>query len=94
MIFRFIPLVALVAVAGYTSQPPAPTVDRSTTSAPRPAAPAAVPGGPGYYTVKRGDTLQSVARRFKVDHKDILRWNAGISANLKPGQQLIIQIPS
>lgn len=43
------------------------------------------------YTVKRGDTLQSIARQFKVDQKDILRWNSGLSANLKPGQQIVIQ---
>ena len=75
MIFRFIPLVALVAVAGCTSQPPAPTVDRSTTSAPRPAAPAAVPGGPGYYTVKRGDTLYRIALENGQDYRDIAAWN-------------------
>ena len=43
------------------------------------------------YTVRRGDTLQSIARQFKVDQKDILRWNSGLSANLKPGQQIVIQ---
>ncbi|MCK6406081.1 MAG: LysM peptidoglycan-binding domain-containing protein [Rhodocyclaceae bacterium] len=74
---------------------------QSPTSAPTTASAAPAKAGKNAnatkvtrYTVKRGDTLQSVARRFKVDHKDILRWNAGISANLKPGQQLIIQIPS
>ena len=75
MIFRFIPLVALVALAGCTSQPPAPTVDRSTTAAPRPAAPAAVPGGPGYYTVKRGDTLYRIALEHGQDYRDIAAWN-------------------
>lgn len=35
------------------------------------------------YTVKRGDTLFTVAQRFKVKIEDIKRWN-----NLKPGQPI------
>ena len=42
------------------------------------------------YTVKKGDTLQSVARQFKVDPKDLQRWNRGLTT-LRPGQQLTIQ---
>ncbi|MBI5523609.1 MAG: LysM peptidoglycan-binding domain-containing protein [Desulfarculus sp.] len=37
------------------------------------------------YTVKRGDTLFTVAQRFKVSMKDIQRWN-----DLKPGQPIQI----
>lgn len=37
------------------------------------------------YTVKRGDTLFTVAQRFKVNMKDIQRWN-----DLKPGQPIQI----
>ena len=43
------------------------------------------------YTVKAGDTLQSIARKHKVDPKDIMRWNKGLSAKLKPGQQILIK---
>lgn len=43
------------------------------------------------YTVKRGDTLQSIARQFKVDQKDLLRWNGATASNLRPGLQLLIQ---
>ncbi|CAO0819741.1 LysM peptidoglycan-binding domain-containing protein [Desulfarculales bacterium] len=35
------------------------------------------------YTVKRGDTLFTVAQRYKVTMKDLQRWN-----DLKPGQPL------
>jgi membrane-bound lytic murein transglycosylase D len=42
------------------------------------------------YTVKRGDTLYSIARQFKIDHKDLLRWNEGVGKGLQPGQQLNI----
>lgn len=44
------------------------------------------------YTVKRGDTLYSIARQFKVDHKDLIRWNDGAAKGLQPGQQLNIQV--
>jgi membrane-bound lytic murein transglycosylase D len=44
------------------------------------------------YTVRRGDTLQSIARQFKVDQKDLQRWNGNSSAPLKPGQQIVIQL--
>lgn len=48
------------------------------------------PGKTLRYTVKKGDTLHSVARQFKVDPKDLQRWNRGLT-NLRPGQQLTIQ---
>lgn len=44
------------------------------------------------YTVKRGDTLYSIARRFNVDHEDIMRWNRTKSTALRTGQQLTIQL--
>lgn len=44
------------------------------------------------YTVRRGDTLQSIARQFKVDQKDLIRWNGNATNHLRPGLQLTIQI--
>lgn len=44
------------------------------------------------YTVKRGDTLYSIARKFKVEQKDLLRWNGGNAGTLRPGEQLTIQL--
>ncbi len=44
------------------------------------------------YTVKRGDTLYSIARQFKVEQQDLLRWNGPASKSLQPGQQLTIQL--
>lgn len=44
------------------------------------------------YTVRRGDTVYSIARQFKVAIEDLLRWN-GIKPNaLKPGTTLTIQL--
>ncbi|HSC76174.1 MAG TPA: LysM peptidoglycan-binding domain-containing protein, partial [Pseudomonadales bacterium] len=48
------------------------------------------------YTVKSGDTLMGIARKYKLNVNDIARWN-GMSKNqtaLKPGQTLTLQLDS
>ena len=42
------------------------------------------------YTVRQGDTLAGIARRFNVDVKDVRRWNNN-STVLKPGQSIKLQ---
>ena len=44
---------------------------------------------PSTYTVKRGDTLYSIAWRHRLNYKDIAKWN-GIGRNyvIHPGQKL------
>lgn len=43
------------------------------------------------YTVKRGDSLWSISRRFGVDFADIARWNKmNVKATLKPGKKLLV----
>ncbi len=74
MIRVLAPLVSALLLAGCMSQPPAPIVDRSTSGAARASA-AAVPAGPGYYTVKRGDTLYRIALEHGQDYKDVAAWN-------------------
>jgi membrane-bound lytic murein transglycosylase D len=44
------------------------------------------------YTIRRGDTLVSIAKQFRVEKDDILRWNRIQSNDLKPGQRLTIQL--
>ena len=44
------------------------------------------------YTIRRGDTLTSIAKHFKVDTDDLLRWNRVSPATLKPGKTLTIQL--
>ena len=43
------------------------------------------------YTVKRGDTLHSIADKFDVAVADLKRWNKKSSAHIQPGAKLIIQ---
>ena len=59
----------------------APVVERTTNTA-RPAetaavaaAPAAVPSGHGYYTVKKGDTLYRIALEVGQSYRDLVAWN-------------------
>ena len=52
------------------------------------AAPAAV--RPVSYTVRQGDTLAEIARRFNVDVKDVRRWNKN-STVIRPGQNIRLQ---
>ena len=46
---------------------------------------------PDHYTVRKGDTLYSIAWRFKLDHKELARWN-GIRPpyTIFPGQRLVM----
>ena len=39
------------------------------------------------YTVRRGDTLNTIANRFNVDVNDIRRWNRNTNG-VTPGQRL------
>ena len=41
------------------------------------------------YTVRKGDTLASIARKFNIEVRDISKKNR-VKAGIKPGQQLLI----
>ncbi|WP_374344178.1 peptidoglycan DD-metalloendopeptidase family protein [Azonexus sp.] len=79
-------------LAGCFSQPPVAAVDRSSTAQSRSAL---QPTGPGYYTVKRGDTLYRIAQEHGVDYRDVAAWNglANPSA-IKEGQSLRVAPPA
>lgn len=52
------------------------------------------PQGAATYTVKRGDTLYSIAFRHKLDYKDLARWNRiGRDYVIYPGQTLLLSAP-
>lgn len=86
-------LVPAALLAGCLSQQPAPTVDRAGTAGPRSTA-AVQPVGPGYYTVKRGDTLYRIALDHGQDHRDVAAWNSITNPSaIKEGQVLRVIPP-
>jgi membrane-bound lytic murein transglycosylase D len=46
------------------------------------------------YRVRRGDTLHSVARRYRVNEKDVIVWNHLTTPSLFAGQRLELTIPA
>jgi lipoprotein NlpD len=80
-------------LAGCFSQQPAPAYERSSSPQSR-ASTAAQPAGPGYYTVKRGDTLYRIALENGQDYRDIAAWNNLVNASsIKEGQVLRVAPP-
>lgn len=54
-----------------------------------PADESSLPAGNGYYTVRRGDTLSSIAERYEMSAGDLMRLNGLTNANFVwVGQQL------
>ena len=49
-------------------------------------------GKPRYYTIKRGDTLHSVARLFDIDLTALKNWNPklGKSRGIQPGKRIVV----
>ncbi|MFL9610021.1 LysM peptidoglycan-binding domain-containing protein [Methylobacillus sp. Pita2] len=46
-----------------------------------------------HYVVKRGDTLDSIARKFDVQSKDLKRWNNLTGSHIAPGNKLTVSRP-
>jgi len=46
---------------------------------------------PLYYTVKRGDALFSIARKFETTHEQIQQWNQLVGDRVKIGQRLLVK---
>ncbi|MDR5171445.1 LysM peptidoglycan-binding domain-containing protein [Methylobacillus flagellatus] len=46
-----------------------------------------------HYVVKRGDTLDSIARKFDVQSKDLQRWNNLTGSHIVPGNKLTVSRP-
>jgi lipoprotein NlpD len=57
--------------------------------------PTYVSRGPGWYTVKRSDTLYSIAWRYGLDYKQLARWNKiDVGSPIHPGQRLRLLKPN
>lgn len=97
-------VVALCSIAvawaallgGCASSVPAPVIDRAPQARPAPggAAQAAGEAQPGFYIVKKGDTLYSIALNNGQDYKDVAAWNnIDNPSKLEVGQQLRVTPP-
>jgi lipoprotein NlpD len=88
---RLLPVLLLSILAGCASQAPAPVGDLSSGGA---AAPVATEARPGYYAVKKGDTVYRIALDHGQDYKDVVAWNNLENPNrIEVGQQLRVAPP-
>lgn len=91
-----VPLLAAALLAGCASDYQAPVFERGVgrAAAARPAAKLLPEQRPESYTVKRGDTLYSIALDNGLDYRDLAAWN-GISdpAVIHAGQTLRLRAP-
>lgn len=87
---RLSAVFSVLLVVGCASKVPAPVVDRGDgTTAGVSASPAL-----DLYTVKRGDTLYSIALDHGVEYRDLAAWNAIDNPNrIRIGQQLRVKPP-
>ncbi len=88
----------LLVLAGCAARSPAPVVDRMPTTAPAPTPPqpvqAPVPKPVPTHTIKRGETLVSIALQYGLDYRELAAWN-GIPnpARISVGQVLVLAAP-
>ncbi len=90
---RLFAVLAALALAGCAAHAPAPVIERTPAPEAGPASKAAGAQSTaptrGMYTVKRGDTLYSIALEHGQDYKDISAWNNLDDPNrIRAGQQL------
>jgi lipoprotein NlpD len=103
---KLILLLALLALAAgcATRKTPAPVVDARSSHRPFPkifsAAPAPAPvpapkAAADIHTVKRGETLYSIALDHGLEHRELAQWNdLDDPGRLRVGQQLRLKAPS
>jgi lipoprotein NlpD len=92
-------VLALAGLAACVAPRGAPVVDRTPQekAAPAPSAAAKSPATdtrPAYYTVKKGDTLYSIALDHGIDHRDLAHWNGVATGGvIQIGQSLRLTAP-
>lgn len=94
--------LALALMAGCAARSGAPVVERGPGAQSAPSRPAAArPGAkpadarPDFYTVRKGDTLYSIALDQGLDYRELAQWN-GITdpGVIRVGQQLRLRSPT
>ena len=82
-----LPVLAVLFQSGCATRlSPAPVVDRSSGRSSEPVQ-------PGYYRIKRGDTLLRIALDHGQSHRDIAEWNNIADPNLIEVDQVIRIMP-
>ena len=94
---RYVVLLAVFAASllgGCASRAPAPVIERGSAPGKGPG-PVATPAKPGeFHTVRRGDTLYSIALEHGQSYRDVASWNNIDNPNvIRVGQQLRIAPP-
>lgn len=95
---RTVAMLAFLLAVACAPWQPATKDQRSGASQPQPSQPAvprrASEPAPPWYTVRRGDSLYSIAFRYSLDWRNVARWN-GIDApyTIRPGQELRTSAP-
>jgi lipoprotein NlpD len=88
----------LPGAGGPPAAPAAPAAASTAATAPAAEAPRLPPGAenagkPGYYTVKRGDTLYNIGLENGQGYRDIARWNGLENPNLIEVGQVLRVVP-
>jgi lipoprotein NlpD len=88
-------LLMLALAAGCASRrTPAPVFDARAPRPPAVAAPAPLRQVEGFYVVKRGDTLYSIALEHGADYREMAQWNhLDDPTKIGVGQQLRVKPP-
>lgn len=91
----FLGAFALSLLAGCAGRTSAPVVERGVPARPVAAAPAPPTAAPdGFHTVKKGDTLYSIALEYGHSPRDVADWNRLENpASIKIGQLLRVTPP-
>jgi len=104
-VFLVLAVLAIQALAACAVRQPSPSERKAgarpaTPPAARPAAPPTArptiqPSSDGYYTVKKGDTLYSIALEHGADYREVAAWN-GLTdpTKIDVGQRLRVRAPS
>ena len=97
----FAAVLALLLVCGCASTPrQAPVIERKTAAvkpAVKPSPPVAreADSRPDYYTVRKGDTLYTIALDHGLDYKELVEWNNITNPNMiRVGQELRLKGPA